>query len=161
MKNMLFICGCSRSGTSVSTEFLNSHGKLAIGLERYGKRLRLNGRLPPGLFTKARFCETFDPDDSHLIQMTAIIKSSYLFMERWRRVLMIASISGIRSRTSSHISTRLSLIIQRPRLFSSYATLKRSRVAMKREPSANAGTQKPAGRYGGTGLMPSKNGMKV
>ena len=62
---MLFICGCSRSGTSVFTEFLNSHGKLAIGLERYGKRLRLNGHLPPDLFTKARFCETFDPDDSH------------------------------------------------------------------------------------------------
>jgi len=65
MKNMLFICGCSRSGTSVFTEFLNSHGQLAIGLERYGKRLRLNGRLPPELFSKTRFCKTYDPDDSH------------------------------------------------------------------------------------------------
>lgn len=62
---MLFICGCSRSGTSVFTEFLNSHGRLAIGLERYGKRLRLYRRLPPELFSKTRFCETFNPEDSH------------------------------------------------------------------------------------------------
>lgn len=61
----VFICGCSRSGTTSFADFLRAHQQIAMGRERYGKRLRLTGRLSPDLFEKTRFCEDLQPDDSH------------------------------------------------------------------------------------------------
>jgi len=80
VKQMVFICGCSRSGTTTFVDLLNTHEKIAIGRERYGKRLRIHKRLTPDLFEKARFLQDYHPDDGHqkkLLPLYATLEKRY------------------------------------------------------------------------------------
>lgn len=60
-RQILFLVGLSRSGTTALTNLLNSHPHIALGMERY-KRLfgRRIGELRPELFDKARFFDFGD-----------------------------------------------------------------------------------------------------
>lgn len=53
---------------------------MAIGRERYGKRLRLHKRLTPDLFEKARFLQDYHADDGHqkkLLPLYATLEKRY------------------------------------------------------------------------------------
>lgn len=63
MKNLLFVSGVARSGTSALVNLLNKHPKVMIGQERYFFRIR-DGELAPEHFEQARFL-TFQEGDTH------------------------------------------------------------------------------------------------
>ena len=64
--DFLFICGCARSGTSITTELLMRHSKIAMGRERYNSLFKANNNdFIPALFNKQRFCKELIDDDSH------------------------------------------------------------------------------------------------
>lgn len=65
-QDFLFVCGCARSGTSVLRRLLYAHPEVAIGLERYIKRLRTDGTLSPELFERARFLNPQEGDTFYL-----------------------------------------------------------------------------------------------
>ena len=64
-RQWVFICGCSRSGTSATALLLRSHPNVAMGTERYASRLRSQKYLTPDLFEKDRFCRNRIDGDSH------------------------------------------------------------------------------------------------
>lgn len=64
-KNMVFICGCARSGTSALWRLMTAHSKVAIGLERYIERCTdTKFDMTPELFEKERFY-TLKRGDTH------------------------------------------------------------------------------------------------
>ncbi len=64
-KNNVFICGCSRSGTTTFAELMRVHPKIIMGKERYGVRFRLKKPFSNKLFSRNRFCQELREDDSH------------------------------------------------------------------------------------------------
>ncbi len=62
----LFVCGVPRSGTTAAAQLLNTHRKIAIGIERY-KFLygKADSDISPGLFDRERFFE-YRPTDSNI-----------------------------------------------------------------------------------------------
>ena len=62
-KELLFVGGCPRSGTTALTRLLNRHGDILLGNERF-YRVFERGELTPGHFAKARFLR-FEPGDTH------------------------------------------------------------------------------------------------
>ena len=61
-RQIAFVFGCSRSGTTALTRLLNLHPEVAIGFERFAK-LAKSGQLSPDLFEAGRFAD-FRPEDS-------------------------------------------------------------------------------------------------
>jgi hypothetical protein len=61
----LFVTGCARSGTSVMTDLLRAHPKIAMGRERFAGRYLEDGYFPPSLFERERFCRQLREGDSH------------------------------------------------------------------------------------------------
>ena len=61
-RQVLFICGCPRSGTTALWSLLASHNQVAIGVERYVKRVLVNYSLTPEEFKKDRFFNLVDGD---------------------------------------------------------------------------------------------------
>lgn len=65
-KKYLFICGCARSGTSVTTELILRHSKIALGRERFNSLFKNNKiNFTPSLFTPQRFCKSLQQGDTH------------------------------------------------------------------------------------------------
>ena len=62
-QNLLFVCGCPRSGTSAVTDWLVSSEKIAIGLGRYQKFWREHLCFPDDAFNEQRFFDV-KPDDT-------------------------------------------------------------------------------------------------
>ena len=63
-KRNLFIAGASRSGTSITADFLRKDRRIIMGRERYAFVLR-RGELRKEHFSKNRFLLDFRKDDSH------------------------------------------------------------------------------------------------
>jgi hypothetical protein len=69
-KDYLFVCGCARSGTSITTELLRSHPKIAIGRERYNSLFKTNSQsFNSALFERLRFCQELLDTDTHHRQL--------------------------------------------------------------------------------------------
>jgi hypothetical protein len=64
-KKFLFLCGVPRSGTTAMANLLNSHPKIAIGIERFKNVPRRE--ITRDLFTKERFFD-FRPSDTNVQQ---------------------------------------------------------------------------------------------
>jgi hypothetical protein len=52
-RNLLFVCGTPRSGTTAMQALLAGDDRIALGMERYGSYLGAD--FNEGLFTKERF----------------------------------------------------------------------------------------------------------
>jgi len=63
MKQILFVSGVGRSGTSALVNVLNAHPRVLIGQERFFKTIR-RGDLKPGHFDRARFLDV-RTEDTH------------------------------------------------------------------------------------------------
>jgi len=61
-RQLAFVFGCSRSGSTALTRLLNLHPEVAIGFERFARRAKA-GDLVPELFEAERFAD-FQPEDS-------------------------------------------------------------------------------------------------
>lgn len=64
MKQILFVSGTGRSGTSALVNVLNSHPKMLIGQERFFWKFRRE-EISPELFEKVRFLDVRRPEDTH------------------------------------------------------------------------------------------------
>lgn len=62
-KELLFVGGCARSGTTVLTRMLNAHPDVLLGNERF-YRVFERGELTRAHFARRRFL-TFEPGDTH------------------------------------------------------------------------------------------------
>ncbi len=65
-KRILLVAGCPRSGTTALVRLLNTHPEVAIGVERFTRRLLDEGRLERDLFEAKRFT-TFEPGDGNRV----------------------------------------------------------------------------------------------
>jgi hypothetical protein len=88
MKRYLFICGCARSGTSPLVWLLDSHRHIAIGMERYLRRVLSGDGLTPELFEKDRFFSVEKGDTFY--QSLEFRKSLYdSLRKKWQSSLVV------------------------------------------------------------------------
>lgn len=69
-KRILLVTGCPRSGTTALVRLLNTHPAVAVGMERYTRRLLDTRRLEPELFEPDRF-DTFVEGDCNRVSFDA------------------------------------------------------------------------------------------
>lgn len=81
-RRILLVTGCPRSGTTALVRLLNTHPQVAIGVERFTRRLLDTGRLERELFDPERF-ERFQKGDGNRVSFdsaatkTAVAKASH------------------------------------------------------------------------------------
>lgn len=86
-KQFVFICGCARSGTSVTTELIRKHPQIVLGKERFNTLFKNNKNdFNPTLFTSERFCKNLMAGDTHHKQLGGYYDQSY---KRWNKSLLI------------------------------------------------------------------------
>ena len=66
-RQLLFICGCPRSGTTATRTLLNTHPQVCIGMERYSSLAAAGKRFEASLFKKERFL-SLQPSDTFYSQ---------------------------------------------------------------------------------------------
>jgi len=66
MTQVVFICGCPRSGTTALWRLLNAHRKICISNERYSRRLSHTKSFDDSIFDADRFFGPLEPEDTFL-----------------------------------------------------------------------------------------------
>ena len=82
MWNILFLCGCPRSGTTALLDFVNSDMRVALGKERYYKRCVDRFNLMPAHFEEERFF-SLEKDDTFWSDLESVRS----LKERFRRAV--------------------------------------------------------------------------
>lgn len=81
----LFICGCVRSGTTITTELLRRHSKIAIGRERYNSLFKSDQyNFIPSLFNKQRFCKELAFGDTHHNKLDEYYNNLFLRLDQYK-----------------------------------------------------------------------------
>lgn len=86
LRQYVFICGCSRSGTTTLANLLRSHPKVALGRERYAERFRHRKPFDAGLFARDRFCHLLKDGDTHHKSLDPYYDDLYLRFDQCTHV---------------------------------------------------------------------------